>query len=155
MGTPERLAAWTGRGRLTLAVVALWRVAGVLAAWLVVRAPVMTVGRRPYEVSRLIDRLEAIRDMAITPPWLPTALRWFSAAAMVTAVTGVVAPAAWRRLHGVLPLATLVLALVVHRAATNASFTSPTRELTVAAVAAGVAGLAALAPGTRRPYEGG
>jgi len=93
--------------------------------------------------------------MQLTPEWLPAALRWFAAVAAVTAVTGLVAPANWRRLHAVLPLATLSLALVVLRAAGRTSFTNATWQLTAASVWAGIAVVAPFATLIARPGVGG
>lgn len=136
---------WLGPGTGGRAVVAVWRLVPWLGVWLVTQ-PVMRVGRRPYRVGRLAERLEAIRDMEITPEWLPAALRWMSALVVITAVTALVWPRRYRRWHAVIGTLSLVTAAAVLSGADRAGITSPTWQLTAVVVTAAVTVVAAVVP---------
>jgi hypothetical protein len=144
-GTGPLAARWLGTGVLERVVVAVWRILPWMSVWLVTQ-PVVRVGRRPYRIGRLAERLEAIRDMEITPNWLPDGLRWLRALVIVTAITAAFWPLRLRRWHAVVAAAALAAALATHRSADTASITSPTWQLAAIAVATGAVVLAALAP---------
>lgn len=116
--------------------------ASVSAVWL----PVTRVGRRPYTARRLADRLDALRDMELAPLWLPDVLRWLVAIAVITAITAIVTPVAWRRAQLVAPVALVVLVLVVKRASDSSSWTSATSWLLLVGVFGLVAAGAAALP---------
>jgi hypothetical protein len=123
--------AWLGRDLFTRGTVAVWRLSSLLCGITLV-APIMNVGRRPYRLGRLADRLEAVRDMALIPDALPTQLRWFQVAVVTTVVTGVAFPIRFRRLHPAASLSALILAILVYRGATRSAWTEPTTQLTFA-----------------------
>lgn len=139
------VARWIGTTALERTVTLLWRAVPWLSVWLATQ-PVMRVGRRPYRIGRLADRLEAIGDMALTPTWLPGALRWLSALVVITAITATVWPLRFRRWHSVVATTSLAAALATHRASDAASITAPTWQLAAIAVTSGVVVLAALVP---------
>lgn len=134
-----------GVGRATHVQVAVWRLAS-LASGLALVAPVMLVGRRPYRLGRLADRLRAIQDMAVIPDALPTLLSWLFAAIVVTVVGGLVTPVRYRRLHGVVAAATILLAGLVRHGAGESDWTSPTTQLAVVIGFLAVAVVAAALP---------
>lgn len=136
---------WVGAGRSTQVQVAVWRVASV-ASVLALVGPIMVVGRRPYRIGRLADRLRAIQDMALVPDSLPARLSWFSAAIVVTVLGGVVTPVRYRRVHGVVVAATLVVAVLVHRGASASDLTSPTTQLGIVIGVLAVAAIATALP---------
>ena len=137
--------AWFGTGRATQLTVAVWRLAAV-AAGVALVAPVMLVGRRPYGLGRLAERLRAVQDMAVIPDALPDQLSWFRLGVAATVVGGIVIPARGRRLHGVVIAATLVLAVLIRRGADQTDWTSPTGQLTASVVLLGIALVAAALP---------
>lgn len=121
---------WFGVGRATHVAVGVWRIASI-ASGLALVAPIMLVGRRPYRLGRLADRLRAVQDMAVIPDALPGWLSWLSAAIVATVIGGIVTPVRYRRLHGVVAATTLVLAVLVRQAAEDSDWTSPTAQLTL------------------------
>lgn len=137
--------AWLGRDALTRLAVGVWRLASA-AGGLALVVPIMNVGRRPYRLGRLADRLEAVRDMAVIPDGLPTQLRWFEFTLVATAAAGLVLPLRLRRAHLLVAVPAFVLAVLVHRGAGQSDWTDPTAQLLVAVVGLGVAVLAALSP---------
>ena len=143
---PQRLLdGWLGRDRFTRVAVSVWRLASLLCGIALV-APIMNVGRRPYRLSRLAERLEAVRDMAVIPDALPTYLRWFQAMVATAIVSGLVLPPRFRRLHPLASVPALVLAILVYRGATQSDWTDPTTQLIIAVVALAVTTLTALPP---------
>lgn len=134
-----------GVGRATHITVGVWRIASV-ASGLALVAPIMLVGRRPYRLGRLADRLRAIQDMAVIPDALPGWLSWLSAAIVATVVGGFVTPVRYRRFHGVVAATTLVFAVLVRQAADDSDWTSPTSQLTVVVVLLAVAVVASALP---------
>jgi Na+/H+ antiporter NhaD/arsenite permease-like protein len=130
----------------------VWRlacVASVSAAWL----PVMRVGRRPYTARRLADRLDSLSDMALAPSWLPDVLRWLVVMAIVTAVSGAVVPARYRRIQLAAPAVLVALVLVVKRASDSSSWTSATPWLILVFAAGVIAVVAALLPVRAREHR--
>ena len=123
------LRHWTGVGRATHVKVAVWRLASVTSG-LALLVPIMVVGRRPYRLGRLAERLRAIEDMAIIPDALPVWLSWLFAAIVATVVGGLLTPVRYRRAHGVVAAAALALAVLV-RFAGQSDWTSPTTQLSV------------------------
>jgi hypothetical protein len=145
VGPRPLLDGWLGRDRFTIVTVGAWRLAS-LCCGIALLAPIMNVGRRPYRLSRLAERLEAVRDMAVIPDALPTYLRWFQAMVVATIVSGLALPPRFRRLHPLASLPALVLAILVYRGATQSDWTDPTRQFVIAVVALVVTVLAALQP---------
>lgn len=105
----------------------------------------MEVGRRPYTIRALADRLEDIRDMELTPTWLPSGLRCFLVAVVATALSGVLVPARYRRLGAVIPAATCALAVTIWRAADESTWLTTTASLTMVVALSGVATVCAVA----------
>lgn len=136
---------WAGTGRLNQAAAVAWRLAS-LGSGLALVAPIMLVGRRPYRLGRLAERLRAVQDMAVIPDALPTQLSWLRIGVVATVVGGIVAPAGWRRWHSIVIAATLVLAFLVRRGARQTVWTSPTWQLTAVVAALAVAVVAANLP---------
>lgn len=136
---------WLGSGRAERAAVVVWRLASAGSALALV-APIMLVGRRPYRLGRLADRLRAVEGMAVIPDALPGQLSWFRVGLLATVVGGIVLPARIRPLHGVVIAATLAAAVLVHRGGDQAEFTSTTGQLTVTVWLLAVALLAAAMP---------
>ena len=136
---------WVGTGVRTIATIALWRVAS-MAVGLGLVAPIMKVGRRPYRIGRLVDRLDAVKDMTIIPDSLPTQLSWFAVVLGLTAAGGLLTPAPLRRAHGVVAAVALVLAVTVYRTAGRSDITSVTTQLVVVIVLLVIAVFAAAVP---------
>ena len=149
MAAARYVDAYLGSDRITRAAVAVWRVAS-LASGLALVAPVMNVGRRPYRLGRLAERLRAVQDMAVIPDALPTELRWLQLTVVATVMGGIVLPARYRWAHPVAAVPALVLALLVRRGADQSDWTTPTTQLNLSIVLLGIAVVAALAP-TRSP----
>ena len=136
---------WLGAGLTDRALASLWRVAS-LASGLALIAPIMRVGRRPYRLGRLADRLEAVQDMALIPDALPAQLRWLQATILLTIVGGALVPARHRTLAATAPVAALVLAALVRRASDRSEWTTPTWQLTAEIVVLAVAVVASIVP---------
>lgn len=136
---------WLGSGRVDQTAAAVWRLAS-LASGLALVAPIMLVGRRPYGLGRLTERLRDVQGMAVIPDALPTQLTWFRIAVVACAVGGVIVPAALRRFHSVVVAVALVLAFLVRRGAQQTGLTSPTWQLTAVIAALAVAVVAANVP---------
>ena len=119
---------WLGIDRRTQALTAVWRLAAI-ASGLALVEPIMLVGRRPYRLGRLAERLRAVQEMALIPDVLPAQLAWFRVLVLATVVGGFVIPAGGRRLHLAVSAPTLVLAVLVRRGAGQTDWTSPTGQL--------------------------
>lgn len=113
--------------------------------------PIMKVGRRPYRIARLVDRLNAVKDMTIIADSLPTQLSWFAAVMGLTAVGGLVTPVRLRRVHGAVAAAALVLAIAVYRTAGRSDLTSATPQLGVVVALLALAVVAAAVPARDTP----
>jgi hypothetical protein len=139
------LRLWLGSDRRTHALVGLWRVAST-ASGLALVAPIMLVGRRPYRLGRLADRLSDLEEMALIPDALDDQLSWFRYGLVVTVIGGLIVPARRRQLHAVVIAATLALAVLVRRGSGQTDWTAPTGQLTATIVLLAVATAAALSP---------
>lgn len=126
----------------------IWRVAAVGAAVALVAAPTAVVGRAPYRSLGLANRLHELRDMELTPSWVPNGLRIMSVAALLCGLLAIILPtrcARWFLLGGV---PTLIGVATVRGELQSSDWTAPTGWLTIA-----VAGLAvAVAGAVLAPY---
>jgi hypothetical protein len=145
VGVSRYVGAYLGSDRVTRAAVAVWRVAS-LASGLALVAPIMNVGRRPYRLGRLAERLRAVQDMQAIPDALPTQLRWLQLTVIATVVSGFVLPLRYRLVHIVVSVPALALAVLVRRGADRSEWTTPTPQLMVSIVLLGIAVVTALQP---------
>jgi hypothetical protein len=145
VGASGYVDAYLGADRMTRVAVAAWRLAS-LASGLALVAPIMNVGRRPYRLGRLTERLKAVQDMAVIPDALPTELRWLQFMVIATVVTGIVLPLRYRLAHPVVSVPALVLAVLVWRGADQSDWTTPRAPLMVSIVLLSIAVVAALHP---------
>jgi hypothetical protein len=137
--------AYLGSSRVTRGAVAAWRIAS-LASGLSLVAPIMDVGRRPYRLGRLADRLRAVQDMQVIPDALPTQLRWLQAMVIVTVVGGIVLPLRYRWAHLVVSIPAFVLAVLVRRGADESEWTTPRMPLTASIILLAIAVVTAAMP---------
>ena len=145
MGVSRYVDAYLGSDRVTRAAVAVWRVAS-LASGLALVAPIMNVGRRPYRLGRLAERLRAVQDMQAIPDALPAQLRWLQLTVIATVVSGIVLPLRYRLAHIVVSVPALVLAVLVRRGADQSGWTTPRSPLMVSIALLGIAVVTALQP---------
>jgi hypothetical protein len=137
--------AYFGDTGVTRGAIATWRLAS-LASGLALVAPIMDVGRRPYRLGRLADRLRAVQDMQVIPDALPSQLRWLHVMMIATVVGGVVIPLRYRWLHPLVSIPAFVLVVLVRRGADQSDWTTPRASLTVSIVLLVVAVVTALLP---------
>jgi hypothetical protein len=145
VGASRYVDAYLGADRITRFAVAAWRLAS-LASGLALVAPIMDVGRRPYRLGRLTERLRAVQDMAVIPDALPTELRWLQFMVIATVVTGIVLPLRYRVAQPVVSVPAFVLAVLVRRGADQSDWTTPRTPLLVSIVVLAIAVVTALQP---------
>ena len=143
MALARHVDAYLGSDRVTRAAIAAWRVAS-LACGLALVAPIMDVGRRPYRLGRLIDKLMDVRGMEIIPDALPTQLRWLQLTVIATVVSGMALPARYRWAHPAVSAPAFVLAVLVRRGADRSELTTPTTQLMISIILLGIAVVSAL-----------
>ena len=136
--------AWLGIGRRAQAVTAVWRLASV-ASLLALVGPIMLIGRRPYPLGTLVQRLRAVQDMALVPDGLASQLSWFRVLVIGTVVGGSVIPVRGRRMHLIVLLPTLLLAVLIRRGG-DTDWTTPTGQLAAVIVLLVIACVAAALP---------
>ena len=145
MGASGYVDAYFGADRMTRVAVAAWRLAS-LASGLALVAPIMNVGRRPYRLGRLVDKLTDVREMQVIPDALPTELRWLQLMVIATVVSGIVLPLRYRLAHPVVSVPAFVLAVLVRRGADQSGWTTSRTPLLVSIVLLGIAVVTALQP---------